>query len=132
MRARESLRYPQLVRRRPTELIEPAFAVEARRRDHERVAVPAARRVAHPCGLRVRVDRAAVREDLAPERERLVENSEATRRLDELPRIRNVAELGHTLWQAMRVGILARVQAILALVEQAPRPRFVRNLVVAE
>ena len=124
--ARVALDHVQLVRRRLADLIEPSLAVEAAGVDDERVAFPMTRRVAEPSRVRVRSELAAVEEDLAPERERFVHDDHEVGRLHELPRRRRRADPWHTLRQAVRVGVLARMRAVGALVGDLPRPRLER------
>jgi hypothetical protein len=107
-------------------------ATRARRVDDERIALPMPGGIAHPRRLRIRLQRAAVGEDLPPEGERLVEDDDGIRRLDQLPRIRDEIDLRHTLRQTVRVGIFAGVRTVLTLVEQTAGPGLIRHVVVAD
>src|SRR5690606_18517777 len=81
VRTPETLRHAQLLRVRMPHPVEPALLRDARRRNDERIAVPAPRGVTHPARQRILDRFAPVHEHLAEVRVLLVQQEDQLRRL---------------------------------------------------
>ena len=100
------------------QLIQPDLSIEAPAVDHQSVAFPLACRITMPgrSDILAGYEFTAIEEGLPPEVERFVDKEDLSRRLNDAPRRRREKDLGHTLGQAIRIGILFPTQSRCALV----------------
>jgi len=101
--APETLSDVELVGRWMAYEVEPRFAIEPGRVDHQYVLLPSADRIPQPGGISVVRQRSAIQKNLAVFPKGFIENYHQTRLLDDLDRMYGSAHVQHgdAWWQKM-------------------------------